>query len=812
MQDPRGLSGAVLQREPMRDFAKDYAFGQERRAEQAAQRQKQVDDGMSQFDFNFESSDHEGWYTQNILQPLKERMTAYAEAKASGDMETARTLNGEISQLTRVAYNLPTRLNNLYKSTKDAFNTAQDPKAPQELRQQASTYNQFVDNLSAFPTEFRDGQLFVAGMPESEVLTPRKFVIKEPELSSREKLYKSHNNPSAFNTVGADGSIRPNVTKISQHFDAALRNPNSKSGVAAFSTIMDVLEEEFGMSSSEMSEEFIAEKIQEPEIISKAKDYYTDYVVTQIQERGATKTEEEEKGGSPSIKGVTPFATGVAFESGKRKVSVPSKYYSESLSSFKGGDGERPQQEVVDSYLEDVVLGENGEVYARFMGLTKKGTKITPLAKYYRSRDDYQEAYRVLYNAGVSEDATQYIRIDENPTINKSVRAALGVKHEDLFGAIKKMREQLGGGQQQTSGESDGLTDEQDVSSLETSDLISQGLAPEIDLSELDLDLSDDDDNKKKNEVSNDSVPDIDISELEIDGQELVSETKEDISNEIDSIPVAATKEEATTIVRDSDGNVDISGMPRLPQREAGPKPNDISGMPELPRREAGPKPKRKFKVDVKPVKADNLSVRDSSGEKLQTEKDFVILHQTGTPYSDNLVKGTRIEDADGNVHYTGAHYYIDKDGTIYNSADEKDVVYHAGKSRIGDEGKVNERSVGIEIISNAIKGGDDKKGYYESLTEPQLDAVAKLLAKWAEEKGLTADEIYSRVFGHHQITTYNKNWRRTSPDSIKERYRDTSKRKTKTFGQDRFLGTARKVDVDNKTYEQIMTRLEDLL
>jgi hypothetical protein len=454
MQDPRGLSGAVLQREPMRDFAKDYAFGQERRAEQAAQRQKQVDDGMSQFDFNFKSSDHEGWYTQNILQPLKERMTAFAEAKASGDMETARALNGEISQLTRAAYNLPTRLNNLYESTKDAFNTAQDPKAPQELREQAATYNKFVDNLSSFPTEFRDGEVFIAGVPASEALTRRKFVIKEPEKTWTEKLYGLHANTKAFESVNADGSITFNPRKATEHFEIALMNPDSESGAVAYSGLLDAMEQEFGIPKSDMSQEFIAEKIQDPTVRQKAIDRYLEDTRNKVQERGATKTEEGPT--SPSIKGATPFATGLAFESGKRKVSVPASYYSEALSSFEGGGGDRPQQEVVDSYLEDVVLGENGEVYARFMGLTKEGTKITPIiTKDQEGKEggSSYKAYEILSDAGVGEDASQYIRIDDNPTINKSVRAALGVKHEDLFGAIKEMREQLSGGQQQTSGE-----------------------------------------------------------------------------------------------------------------------------------------------------------------------------------------------------------------------------------------------------------------------------------------------------------------------------------------------------------------------
>jgi len=223
------------------------------------------------------------------------------------------------------------------------------------------------------------------------------------------------------------------------------------------------------------------------------------------------------------------------------------------------------------------------------------------------------------------------------------------------------------------------------------------------------------------------------------------------------------------------------------------------------------PAPKAVVKVPglkIEQAFSDNLPVKDSTGNVMNTEKDFAILHQTGGGTLESLTKGSKIKGDSGD-YYTGAHYYIAPDGKIVQAADEGAVVNHAGKSRIGDKGKVNERAIGIEILSDAKKGGNDKEGYYKDLTAPQIKSVAKLLTKWAMEKGLSIDEAYRRIFSHHQITVYNNDWRSKDKDDL-DRYLGAKDGRSHLEHNHRFSGTARKTDVDNVSYKLIMSAMEE--
>lgn len=67
-----------------------------------------------------------------------------------------------------------------------------------------------------------------------------------------------------------------------------------------------------------------------------------------------------------------------------------------------------------------------------------------------------------------------------------------------------------------------------------------------------------------------------------------------------------------------------------------------------------------------------------------------------------------------------GAHYLIDRKGTIYRLIDEANIAYHAGASKMPDgRTNVNDFSIGIEMIAN------ESDGY----TEKQYTAVNNLVA-----------------------------------------------------------------------------------
>lgn len=193
----------------------------------------------------------------------------------------------------------------------------------------------------------------------------------------------------------------------------------------------------------------------------------------------------------------------------------------------------------------------------------------------------------------------------------------------------------------------------------------------------------------------------------------------------------------------------------------------------------------------------------DDKGNPLVTDKKYMILHQTGAK-GDHLVKGRELKDEDGK-YYTGAHYYIMKDGTIHNPVDESYVVNHAGKGRIGEDTNLNDLAVGLEFEAGYNQeAGRSGKSYYEDFTPQQLEAGSKLIANWIIKNKISPQEAYQRIFGHSQISSYDKNKKGEFLDPL-----DTADRRG--FG-DRFWSQARKVDFDNQTYSVMMDAVNEEL
>lgn len=58
--------------------------------------------------------------------------------------------------------------------------------------------------------------------------------------------------------------------------------------------------------------------------------------------------------------------------------------------------------------------------------------------------------------------------------------------------------------------------------------------------------------------------------------------------------------------------------------------------------------------------------------------------------------------------HYgTAGHYLVERDGTVLKMVDEREVAYHAGRSRLPgtDRSNLNQNSIGIEVVSAKDNG-----------------------------------------------------------------------------------------------------------
>ena len=104
---------------------------------------------------------------------------------------------------------------------------------------------------------------------------------------------------------------------------------------------------------------------------------------------------------------------------------------------------------------------------------------------------------------------------------------------------------------------------------------------------------------------------------------------------------------------------------------------------------------------------------------------DCLILHYTGMKTGEDAL--ARLCDPEAKV---SAHYFIDEDGRIVRLVDEERRAWHAGVSSWQGRERLNDCSVGIEIVNPGHEWG------YRPFTEAQYRALEWLcpaiMARWS--------------------------------------------------------------------------------
>tara|TARA_B100000609_G_scaffold189065_1_gene175766 strand:+ start:72 stop:776 length:705 start_codon:yes stop_codon:yes gene_type:complete len=139
------------------------------------------------------------------------------------------------------------------------------------------------------------------------------------------------------------------------------------------------------------------------------------------------------------------------------------------------------------------------------------------------------------------------------------------------------------------------------------------------------------------------------------------------------------------------------------------------------------------------------LDVFSNNFNKIPSKKrriKFIILHYTGMQSTIESISRLKSEK-----FKVSCHYLISKNGHIYRLVSEKNVAWHAGKSRWREFVNLNTCSVGIEIQNK----GHGKN--YEMYDIKQVSAVRKLCLKLRKKYKIPLKNI----LGHSDISPLRK-------------------------------------------------------
>ena len=105
-----------------------------------------------------------------------------------------------------------------------------------------------------------------------------------------------------------------------------------------------------------------------------------------------------------------------------------------------------------------------------------------------------------------------------------------------------------------------------------------------------------------------------------------------------------------------------------------------------------------------------------SKKPRLKKDIKIIVIHYTGMQSKiESLKRLSSIK------HKVSCHYFVGRNGEILRMVKDKNVAWHAGKSKWKNFKKINYNSLGIELVNKGHKLG------YQSFTEAQIVSLIKL-------------------------------------------------------------------------------------
>ena len=111
-----------------------------------------------------------------------------------------------------------------------------------------------------------------------------------------------------------------------------------------------------------------------------------------------------------------------------------------------------------------------------------------------------------------------------------------------------------------------------------------------------------------------------------------------------------------------------------------------------------------------------DLSDNISKKRRTKNQIKFVIIHYTGMQSEIESIE--RLKDVKSKV---SCHYLINRKGSVVQMAEEKNIAWHAGKSKWKNFTNLNKGSIGIELVNRGHKFG------YENYTKLQINSLVNL-------------------------------------------------------------------------------------
>ena len=146
----------------------------------------------------------------------------------------------------------------------------------------------------------------------------------------------------------------------------------------------------------------------------------------------------------------------------------------------------------------------------------------------------------------------------------------------------------------------------------------------------------------------------------------------------------------------------------------------------------------------------------------------FVIIHYTGMQSEIESIK--RLMDPKFKV---SCHYLISRKGKIIQMVKEKNIAWHAGKSKWKKFQNLNDNSIGIELVNKGHRLG------YQNFTKNQIKSLIKL-CKIIKKKYRIKKENF---LGHSDIAPLRKidpgekfPWKKLSLQGLGEWYQEDQK------------------------------------